>query len=225
MKNSRKPSLNYSHPDAYIKRLLRALEGSRGRIHFKDLARPGLLVLDLQRLFTNPESPAFLPQWLLCQPHCLSLVEAFVQKGRPVIFTRHVHGPEDDGFLIRRFFGRLQQPDDPLSLLSEDVLSRVPEVPVVDKDRHSAFLQPLITKRLAGCDSVVITGVQTPLCVLATALDAARVRMVPVVVMDATAARTRELHLSALRCLAAGHAHLATTQEVLDLLKGVIREG
>jgi len=187
----------------------------------RDLFRPGLLVLDLQRLFTDPLSPAFLPHWAACESRCRSLVEAFAHRGLPVVFTRHVHGPQDDGFLIKRFLGRLQRSGDPLSSLSAEVLSWAPRSPVIDKDRHSAFLQPLVTKRFAGCDSVVITGVQTPLCVLATALDAVRVRMVPVVVMDATAARTLELHFSSLRCLGAGHAHLATAQEVLDMLEKV----
>ncbi|MBW2146370.1 MAG: cysteine hydrolase [Deltaproteobacteria bacterium] len=212
------------HPGLHLEQLLEALEGTRGRGSLAGLSRPGLLILDLQRLFTDSRSPAFLPQWNTCRPRCFSLVEAFIQRALPVVFTRHVHGTEDDGFLIKRFFGRLQRPDDPLSELSPDVRHWLPSASVVDKDRHSALLQPEVMDRLAECDCVVITGVQTPLCILATALDAARVRLVSVVVMDATAARTRELHLSALRCLAAGHAHVATTQEVLDLLKEGVRD-
>lgn len=142
-----------------------------------------------------------------------------------MIFTRHVHGAEDDGFLIGRFFGRLQRHDEPLSELISDIRPWTSTAFVVDKDRHSAFLQPEVAGRLAGCDSVVLTGVQTPLCILATALDAPRLRLVPVVVMDATAARTQDLHLFALHCLAAGHAHVATAQEVLDLLERVVRNG
>jgi nicotinamidase-related amidase len=222
MKSNRKNGPSPSYSDIYLSQLLQSLKGTRGRQPIAGLRRPGLVVLDLQRLFADPQSPAFLPHWLECQPRCFKLIEAFLHAGRPVIFTRHVHGPDDDGFLIGRFFGRLQRSDDPLSELISDVRSWASCAFVVDKDRHSALLQPEVAERLTGCDSIVLTGLQTPLCVLATALDAPRLRLVPVVVMDATAARTQELHLAALRCLAAGHAYVATMQEVFDFLQRTV---
>ena len=72
-----------------------------------------------------------------------------------------------------------------------------------------------LVRRAAGCDALVLAGVQTPLCVLATALDAARTPLVPVVAADACAARTAAEHEAALRVLSCGHAHVATIDEIV----------
>jgi len=187
------------------------LKNTRGRLPFGDLERPGLVVLDVQRLFCEPGAPAFIPAWQEAQPNAARLSEAFRRRGLPVLHTRHVHPPGDGGGLIGRFFGRLQRATDPWT----DLLPEAVAGDVVEKGRHSALSAPAVREALADCETLVVAGVQTPLCVLATALDAARFGLVPIVVADATAARHEADHEAALRVLAAGHAHVATTAEVL----------
>ncbi len=194
------------------------LAHSRGRRPIDDLTRPGLVVVDTQSLFCDPASPAFLSSWPSIAPRVLALVDAFLAAGRPVCFSRHIHPRGDPGGLIERFFGRLQQANDPLvQLLGGDLLrySRRPGVLVADKSRHSVFTAREICAHLtaARCDAVVLAGVQTHLCVLASALDAPHHGLVPVVVADAVTARHARDHEAALRVLASGHAHVATAEE------------
>ena len=194
---------------------LASLAGSRGRRPFGDLRRPGLIVIDAQRLFCDPASPAWLPEWRRAEPQVRRLAETFAHRGRPVVFTRHGHPPDDSGGLIARFFGRLQRRGDPVTELAESLRPLSAAALLVDKARHSALSAPGVRQALAGCDAVVLAGVQTPLCVLATALAAADTCWVPIVAADATAARRLAEHLAALEVLACGHAHVATTAEVL----------
>lgn len=199
--------------------LLRQLDGSRGRRPFGDLRAPALVVIDAQRLFTDPQSPASLPAWPAIAPVVRALVAAFQAAGRPVIFTRHAHPPGDDGALIGRFFGRLQQETDPYSALAPGLTDGFVAPVVLTKARHSVFAADGLLAALGASDSVVLAGVQTHLCVLASAMEAAPRGLVPVVVADATASRSDADHEAALRVLAGGHAHVATGAEVLAALE------
>jgi len=190
-------------------------EASRGRQPFFDLRRPGLVVLDAQRLFCEPGAPVWLPGWAEAEPRAQRLAEAFLDRGRPVVFTRHAHPEDDDGGLIARLFGRMLRAGDPWSALLPALEPLRSRALVVDKARHSALSAPAVAEALAGCDALVLAGVQTPLCVLATALDAARTPLVPVVAADACAARTAAEHEAALRVLSCGHAHVATIDEIV----------
>src|SRR5512136_977255 len=60
-----------------------------------NVAASALLVVDMQRFFLDPASPTFTCGGLAILPTVKRLLEAFRQAGRPVIFTRHVHHPED----------------------------------------------------------------------------------------------------------------------------------
>ncbi len=197
-----------------------SIADSRGRRGISDLGRPGLALVDLQRLFCEPDSPAVLPGWADAEANLRRLADAFVRAGRPVLFTRHVHSPSDDGGVMSRFFDRLMRADDPLTRLSPALESYWSRATIVEKERFSIFSAPEPGDIFASCDCVVIAGVQTPLCVLASAIDAARLDLVPIVVADATAARSPEEHTAALSSLAAGHAHVATTDEVLSAFEG-----
>ncbi len=191
------------------------LKGRRGRRDFADLTRPVLVLVDLQRLFCEPDSPAYLSGWSEAAPRALELARAFLGAGWPVLATRHGHQPDDEGALIGRFFGRLLASDDPLAGLLPALESLVPAEAVYLKDRHSIFCSAPLVERLRGHDALVLAGVQTPLCVLASALDAPRFGLTPVVAADATAARGDAEHLAALTCLAEGHAQVATVAEIL----------
>lgn len=198
--------------------LLQELARHRGRRPFDDLRRPGLVVLDAQLLFCDPGSPAFVRAWPDAAPRVARLAAAFLEANLPVVFTRHCHPADDAGGLIARFFGRLQRAHDPLVALLPELEPLWARAAVVDKARHSAFSQQRVAQLLAGCDSVALCGVQTPLCVLASAVDAARVGLTPLVVADACAARDADDHRAALRSLACGHAHICSAAELLGHL-------
>ena len=194
------------------------LAGTRGRRPLPPLGDACLVVLDAQRLFTDPASPAFVPGWAACLPRVAALVDAFARRGLPVFATRHVHPAGDDGGTLGLLYHRLQSPDDPLSRPDPATREVLRDAPLLDKRRFSALSLPDLAAIAAVRRTLVIAGLQTHLCVTATALDAALPGLRPVVVLDATAARDDTLHLAALRVLAAGHAHVATTAEVAAAL-------
>jgi nicotinamidase-related amidase len=198
-----------------------ALEGTRGRRPLPDLSRSALVLLDLQRVFVDPDSPAFLPAWPAVEPNARRLAASFRAAGRPVIMTRHVHAPEAPGGTLARFFGRLLTADDPLSGLSGS-WEPGPRDAVVDKPRHSAFERSLLAGVLseAGADVVVLAGVQAHLCVLATAVEAGSRDVLPVVALDAVAAPSLGLHTASLVALSGGLCWIATVDEIAGRLGG-----
>ena len=182
-----------------------------------DLPAPGLVALDCQKIFCHRQSPAFLADWPLFEPQALALVAAFMDRGLPVVFTRHVHRRPDDGGLIRHFYSRVITSDDPLSALCPPFDALANPGCTVEKSTHAAFdlgLPPV----LENCRTLVLCGVQAPLCVTATALALARHGIVPVVAADAVAAASPADHRASLRVLAAGHAHVTLTADIIDLV-------
>ncbi len=175
------------------------------------LSSPGLIVLDLMRLFCDPSSPAHISFYPRIEGRLFQLVDRALAAGRPVLFMRHAHKEGDDGGMIGRMHGRLQKAGDALNALVAGAKQRIPPAYEIIKNRHSAFASALSSRRLLGCDSVLIAGVQTHACVLATALDASRLGLVPVVVSDACVSRDERLHHATLEVLAAEHAFVVET--------------
>ena len=194
-----------------------ALAGSRGRGPLPPLRGASLLLLDLQRLFVDPVSPAFVSDWTEAGPRCAALLAAFRARGLPVIWTRHLNPPGDDGGAAVRFGGRPLRAGDPLSALAEG-WTPLPGEPVLCKARYSPWVGTGLAQLVPPGAALLIAGVTTHRCVLAAALEAATLDRVALVAADACATRDGELHLSALRCLAAGLAHVASTAELLDAL-------
>ncbi len=185
----------------------------------KDPGKPGLVVLDAMRLFCDSASPAFVPGFPRIEKTLFRLVDALMSAARPVVFTRHVHDAADSGGLIGRMYGRLQRADDPLNALIAAARSRIPPALEVTKDRHSPFRDESTVGAFRGCDTLLIAGVQTQACVLATAVDAARMGFVPLVVADACASKNRRLHGQTLDVLASGHAFVCSAAGALSLFE------
>lgn len=189
-----------------------------GRRPLPPLAGACLVVLDAQRLFTDPASPAFLDDWPARREALVALARGFLARGLPVIRTRHVHPDGDDGGTMGRFFRRLQRAGDPLSAPDPFVAAALDGTPLVDKARFSALSVSAVAEAAVAAGTLVLAGVQTHRCILATAVDAARLGLRPIVAADACAAGNPADHRAALRVLARGHAHVATTRAVLAAL-------
>ncbi len=217
-KKSRKTAyLTSENRASKVEEWLAALEGMKGRKPLPSLDRSALVLVDLQRIFCSAESPAYLPAFEGIRESLHELICGFRDAGRPVLATRHVHPEGESGSLIGYFFGRLLTDDDPLSRILPEFSSE--SIPVFDKSSHACFASAL-PEVLAPCETIVLAGVQTPLCVLSTALDLARVKKIPVVVADATASPDEAGHMAALNVLAHGHAHVASIEEIAAVLHG-----
>ena len=57
--------------------------------------KSALIVIDMQHFFLNPSSLSFTCGGLAILPTLKQLIAAFREAGRPVIFTRHVHHPNN----------------------------------------------------------------------------------------------------------------------------------
>ncbi len=182
------------------------------------LTLPGLVVLDLMRLFCDSASSAFLPAYFGIEERLFHLVDIMTAAGRPVLFTRHAHENDDGGGLIGRMYGRLQRAGDPFNELVAGAKRRIPPALEIIKNRHSAFSNETAIQLFQACDSVLIAGVQTQACVLATALDGPRLSLVPVVIADACASKDERLHLETLDVLASGHAYILKADEAIAAL-------
>ena len=172
-----------------------------------------LLVIDMQRYFTSSDSHAYLPASKAIMPRVLGIVSKFLQKGRPVIFTRHAHRPGEEGVLGVWWKDTIREGTPESELDSRLEAGRSP---VLRKTRYSAFAKTGLEARLRALRTrtLAIAGVMTHLCCETTARDAFMIDLQPVVLMDATATDDETLHLSSLRTLADGFAEVMTCREL-----------
>jgi nicotinamidase-related amidase len=179
---------------------LRELQGERGRRQPLDPKRAALLVVGMQDSFLERRSPAYLPPARAALLNVRRLVEAFRRAGRPAFFI--VQGPEGSPT------GRVA------SVLGPG------ETDVFRKTGSSAFPDAALEKRLRaeGISQLVLAGVRTDLGVDSTARSADDLGWPTFIAADATAARTEEQHVVALRGLARGISVLTRVAEVSGML-------
>lgn len=135
--------------------------------------RSALIVIDMQRQFTDPDGPFAVEGAADLVRRVGAAVEATREAGAPVIWVlQRVRDQVGLGRTSRRFSnsrmhaGELADLDPRLQIDSGDV--------VVTKRRQSAFYATDLDSVLRNLDvqRVVLAGVTTNVCVLATAIDA-----------------------------------------------------
>jgi maleamate amidohydrolase len=149
-------------------------EGFHGRAGFG--ARPALVVVDVNRGFTDPASP------LVCDlDDCVAaiaeLLDAFRSAGLPVVFTTVCYddfGKRAAAVFIEKIPALLVLEPGSEWVEIDPRIAPVEGEPVLSKVFASAFFGTTLASLLstAGCDTVVVTGASTSGCVRATALDA-----------------------------------------------------
>jgi bifunctional isochorismate lyase/aryl carrier protein len=202
-----------------------ALELERAGVRRRPLAlpgvRPALLVLDMQRYFLDPTSPAFLPAAPSVLPNVLRLIRGWRQAGWPVVLTRHALGEGEEPGIMGHWWRELpREGREEARLATELEAAAATGAEVLRKSRYSAFAGTGLAARLRerGLQAVVIAGVMTHLCCESTARDAFQQDFAVALVTDATASAREDLHLGSLRALGHGFAFLPTTAEALALL-------
>ncbi len=179
-----------------------------------------LLVIDMQRYFTDPSSHASFPEADAIVVNIQLILAAFRQRGLPVIFTRHALARGEEPGRMSDWWGENITVENPLSAIDERLRPLASEE-VVRKTRYSAFVGTELESILGGLGAtrLVIVGVMTHLCCESTARDAFMRDHEVFFIVDATATSDEELHLGSLRALADGFALLATTREVLGWME------
>ena len=181
----------------------------------------GLLVIDMQRFFLDRESHAFLPEGLEAIPLMKELIKAFRNKGRPIVFTKHIHPRGSDPGNMGKWWSDVMWEGSHYLDIHPDIELQTGDK-VVQKDRYDAFLRTDLEQflRSNGVSQIVITGVMTNLCCETTARTAFCRDFEVFFVHDCTAAASQEHHNSALRNLAYGFAVLVSADEILKGLEG-----
>ena len=170
-----------------------------------------LVVVDLQHVFGDEDSPWNAPRFEEVRPRIRRLVEAF---GDRVVWTRFVAPAQPVGAWKEYYelYGfALQPPDAQLYRLVEDPGSH----PVVDATTFGKWGPDLV--EVVGDGPLTVVGVATDCCVISTVLPAADAGVPVRVVHDACAGSGDDDHERALRVMSlyAPLVTLATTAEVL----------
>lgn len=135
------------------------------------------LCVDMQRLF-SAEGPWPTP-WLERVLPVVSRIAAHAPAR--TIFTRFMppFRPEDMPGTWRRYYAKWrhttrQHIDATLLKLVPELETFAPPADIVDKTRYSGFAQSDLAERLRrrNADTLIVTGAETDVCVLATVLDA-----------------------------------------------------
>lgn len=176
-----------------------------------------LVVIDLQRVFADPDSPWSIPDFATLEEPVSRLLTAF---GVRAAFTRFVV-PADPAGSWRTYFREwsfaLEPGAEQLFELAApwSDYGRRP----IDKPTFSAYGSELqfLVRRL-GVSTLVLCGVSTECCVLATALAAADDGMAVRIVRDACASVDRATHAAALQVALTGFAPLIALTTVEEEL-------
>jgi nicotinamidase-related amidase len=175
---------------------------------------PGwLVVVDLQRVFADADSPWGAPRCAEAQQRIRRLVAAF---GERVVFTRFVAPAEPAGAwaaYYERFPFALQPPDAPLYDLVDDPGGAC----VVTATTFGKWGPELAG--IVGDGPVTVAGVATDCCVVSTVLPAADAGVPVRVVTDACAGSTDDEHERALHLMGL-YAPLVELTTTADLLGG-----
>ena len=170
-----------------------------------------LVVVDLQHVFGDADSPWGAPRFEEIRPRIRELATAF---GDRVIWTRFVAPDRPAGAwkdYYEQFPFALQPPDAPLYRLVEEPGGH----PVVHATTFGKWGPDLAA--IVGEGPLTVAGVATDCCVISTVLPAADAGVPVRVVSDACAGSSDEDHERALRVMSlyAPLVRLATTAEVL----------
>jgi nicotinamidase-related amidase len=180
-----------------------------------------LLVIDMQNDFLLPDAPAPAPGGLELVPVIAGLARRARQVGATVVFTQEAHRPGRQDFGIERFFEPIHCVEGGTGIDIVDGLAPEPSDLVIGaKRRYDAFLgtELDLVLRLHGIENLVVVGVCTDVCVSSTVQHARNLDYRCLVLQDATAGTSLELHEAALLCLGVVFARIETVDSACNLL-------
>jgi nicotinamidase-related amidase len=181
------------------------------------------LCIDMQNVFAEP-TPWHTPWMARVLP---AIEEIAGRHPAQSVFTRFIPPPRarDMPGTWQRYFHRweemtLERIDPRLLDLVPILLRRVPPAVVIDKHVYSAFFEPgllqLLRKRRV--DTLVITGAETDVCVLATVLGAVDFGYRVILATDALCSSSDTTHDALLTLYSARFSYQVETSETATIL-------
>ena len=197
------------------------------------LSRPAVVVIDMHRGSIDPPGTVFVPAGADIVPALARLLDGARAAGVPVIYI--VHQIRPDGSDARSpFWGEAENVGDLYPNVQEQVVgSRWTELAdglepqpgdhVLPKKRYGAFSGNDLAFLLRNLDveTLVLTGVETEICVLATAYHAFNEDYRVVVARDGTAGLEDDLAEAALRIVEREVGWVASCAEIGMALQAV----
>lgn len=183
--------------------------------------KSALLIIDMQEFFLDPHSPSFTCGGLAILPVLKRLVGVFRQKDRPVIYSRHVHHPDNlDSGILGWWWQGMCKEGSPDSEIHQEI-APLPKEKVIFKHRYSAFyntdLETIL--RCLKIEDLVVTGVMTNMCCESTARDAYYRDYRVFFLADGTGSINEEMHLASLLNLAFGFSYVTTADKIIHDLE------
>ena len=163
------------------------------------IAAPWLVVIDMQRIFGEPDSPWYAPGFEAAVAGALRLRQAF---GSRVALTRFLAPAKPEAAWVK-YYEQWRFALDPANAALYDLVREFPVEAAVQIDRTTFGKWDAETeKALDSPREIVLTGVSTDCCVLSTALAAADAGVHVRIVHDACAATSVFSHRRALDVMA-----------------------
>ncbi len=191
--------------------------GFSGRVGWG--TRPAVVVVDLVRAYTHPDGPFALPEPGPAVEAAAELVDTARDTDTPVYWTvvRYARNMADGGLLARKVPALACFADGAPGAWGDLALEPEDDELIVVKQYASAFSGTSLasTLRAAGVDTLLLAGVPTSGGVRATAVDALNTGFHPLVVREACADRTPEIHVNNLADLDAKYADVIDLGEAL----------
>jgi bifunctional isochorismate lyase/aryl carrier protein len=185
------------------------LEEVRRRVRLREVPfeprKSALLILDVQRYFSDPGSHACIPSLPPVLSRIREIEASYSAAGRPVILTRHINTDEDAGLLATWWKDLIRS-----GTGYDEIVPglRSEESIVLEKAQYDAFhgtdLEGILRER--GVSQIVVTGVMTHLCCETTARSAFVRGFTVFLPVDGTATYDRDFHFGSLLNLSHGFA-------------------
>jgi nicotinamidase-related amidase len=192
--------------------------------------RQALLVVDMQNDFVRPGAPQEVPDARETIPVIATLLDAFRQAGRPVIFTRFSAGPQrtllwnwspECGPELRSCWpGVSRRYDDGQELIGHDVVPELEPLEgetVVDKYGYGSFHNTVLEDvlRARAVSQVVTVGTVTQICVEETVREGFHRGLEMVMVRNAVSSFDPDLQTATLRNIEMKFGRVDSSETVL----------
>ncbi len=188
------------------------------RLFKPDVDHMGLVVVDMQNYFLDPEQHAFIPSGPVIKDNIIKIMKACHNRGIPVFITRHINTKDDAAMMGIRWHEIILK-EDPRSEIDKDILEAGGTELI--KSQFDAFYKTDLEERLrnAGVKQIILVGVMTNVCCETTARVAFIKGFDVVMPVDATAAYNYEFHLATFLNMSYLFSRPIITNTLLDHLK------
>jgi nicotinamidase-related amidase len=178
-------------------------------------SRPAVLVVDLLKGFTNPESPLGADLDVVVES-TRRLLDCARDAAVPVIFTTVVYDEANEraaAVFMRKVpaLGVLRPGSRWIQV--DGRLGRRDDEPVLAKAFASAFFGTPLASMLAGHDTLIVCGASTSGCVRATVVDALQHGLAPIVPRECVGDRWPAAHEANLYDMQAKYADVVSLSE------------